>query len=141
MRAYEYHHVVGFEETNLLGNVYYVNHLSWQGRCRELFLRDHAPGLLDDISRGLRLVTVRCACEYDHELLPFDRVVVRMTLGELKPHGMTLRFAYVKVDGTRETLVARGEQEIACLRGANPVAVPAELRDALRPYAGGPAGA
>ena len=28
---YEYRHVVGFEETNLVGNVYFVNHLRWQG--------------------------------------------------------------------------------------------------------------
>ena len=46
MRAYEYRHVVGFEETNLIGNVYYVNHVRWQGRCREMFLRDHAQVLL-----------------------------------------------------------------------------------------------
>ena len=31
---YEYRHVVGFEETNLVGNVYYVNYVRWQGRCR-----------------------------------------------------------------------------------------------------------
>ena len=37
MRSYEYRHVVAFEETNLVGNVYYVNHLRWQGRCREMF--------------------------------------------------------------------------------------------------------
>ena len=36
MRAFEYRHVVGFEETNLVGNVYYVSHLSWQGRARGL---------------------------------------------------------------------------------------------------------
>lgn len=140
MRSYEYHHTVGFEETNLLGNVYYVHHLSWQGRCRELFLRDHAPGVIAEIERGLRLATVRCSCEYDEELMPFDRVVVRMTLGALKPAGMTLRFLYFRIDGDRETLVARGEQEIACLRGrgrdAAPAALPAELRDALRPYQG-----
>jgi len=45
MRSYEYRHVVSFEETNLVGNVYYVNHLRWQGRVREMFLRDHAPGV------------------------------------------------------------------------------------------------
>ena len=143
MRAYEYHHTVGFEETNLLGNVYYVNHLSWQGRCREMFLRDHAPGMLAEIERGLRLATVRCSCEYEEELMPFDHVVVRMTLGALKPAGMILRFAYFRVDAARETLVARGEQEIACLRGsgreAAPASRPAELREALRPYQGVPA--
>jgi enediyne core biosynthesis thioesterase len=31
MHIYEYQHVVGLEETNLLGNVYYANHVRWQG--------------------------------------------------------------------------------------------------------------
>ena len=39
-RVYEYEHVVTFDETNLVGNVYYTNHLRWQGHCRELFLRE-----------------------------------------------------------------------------------------------------
>jgi len=134
MRYYEYQHVVGFQETNLIGNVYYVHYLSWQGRCREMFLHDHAPGVLDDIAGGLKLATVRVACEYEEELFPFDRVAVRMTLGTLRPNGMTLRFTYVKVDETRETLVARGEMEIACLRGTAAAPVPDELREALRPY-------
>ena len=43
MRAYEYRHVVGFEETNVVGNVYFSRYVSWQGRCRELFLREGIP--------------------------------------------------------------------------------------------------
>jgi len=50
MRSYEYRHVVVFEETNLVGNVYYVNHLRWQGRCREMFLREHAPLVLAELA-------------------------------------------------------------------------------------------
>ncbi|MDI5903918.1 acyl-CoA thioesterase, partial [Streptomyces sp. 12257] len=46
---FEYRHTVGFEETNLVGNVYYVNYLRWQGRCRELFLKQKAPAVLADV--------------------------------------------------------------------------------------------
>src|SRR5262252_1459525 len=83
MKSYEYTHVVGFEETNLVGNVYYVNHLRWQGRCRELFLAEHAPEVLAELRRDLALATVRCSCEYFAELQPFDEVIVRMRLGGL----------------------------------------------------------
>ena len=72
--AFEMDHVVAFEETNLLGNVYYTNHIRWQGRCRELFLHEHAPEMLEEIQRGLALVTLRVSCEYFHELAPFDHV-------------------------------------------------------------------
>src|SRR6185503_7317337 len=94
MRAYEYQHVVGFEETNLVGNVYYVNHIRWQGRCRELFLREHAPEVLNELSRGLCLVTTRCACEYLEELAVFDEIVLRMRLGPLTQNRLSLLFEY-----------------------------------------------
>ena len=142
MPAFEHRHVIGFEETNLVGNVYYVNHLRWQGRCRELFLREHAPEILDELQNGLALATVRCSCDYLDELAAFDTVVLRMRLGEVVQNRLTLLFEYWRetADG-REELVARGEQQVACMRRENgrtvPTPIPAALREALRPYAEG----
>ena len=137
-RAYEYRHIVGFEETNLVGNVYYVNHVSWQGRVREMFLRDHAPDIIAELSRGLSLATVRVSCEYLSELTAFDEVIIRMRLGELTQSRMTLLFEYWRAGGAGEELIARGQQEIACLRREGekltPTPVPKSLREALRPY-------
>ena len=139
-RSYEYRHLVCFEETNLLGNVYYVNHLSWQGRVREMFLSEHVPDILEEFSRGLSLATVRVSCEYLAELAPFDEVIIRMRLGELTQSRMTLLFEYWRAAESGEELVARGEQQIACLRRENgkltPTAVPRSLREALQPYGG-----
>ena len=134
MRCYEYRHVVGFQETNLVGNVYYTNHLSWQGRCREMFLRDHAPEVIDELTRGLVLATVHCSCEYFAELTAFDEVVVRMRLGELLQNRLTLAFEYWR----GEELVARGEQQVACMKREGsrvvPTAVPPSLREALAAF-------
>jgi enediyne biosynthesis thioesterase len=139
MRAYEYTHVVGFEETNLVGNVYYANHVRWQGRCREMFLRDHAPGVVEALGRGLALVTTRVSCEFMAELSAFDEVVVRMRLGELRQNRITMSFQYWRRAAGGEELVARGEQQVACMQreGARvvPVPVPRELREALNEYA------
>lgn len=138
-RAYEYRHIVGFEETNLVGNVYYVNHIRWQGRCRELFLREHAPAVLAELTQGLCLVTTRCACDYLAELTAFDEVVIRMYLGALLQNRLDLVFEYWRHTDGGEELVARGEQQIACMRREGeqlvPTPVPAVLREALRPYA------
>jgi enediyne biosynthesis thioesterase len=138
MREYEHRHIVCFEETNLVGNVYYANHVSWQGRCREMFLRDHAPEILDELSRGLALVTLRVSCEYLAELEAFDEVVIRMRLGELRQNRMTLLFDYWRRDGDREELVARGEQEVASMRRSGeqmqPTPIPESLRQALEAY-------
>jgi enediyne biosynthesis thioesterase len=139
-RAYEYRHIVSFEETNLVGNVYYVNHVSWQGRVREMFLRDHAPDVLGELARDLSLATVRVYCEYLAELTAFDEVIIRMRLGELTQSRMTLQFEYWRAGQAGEELIARGEQEIACLRRdggkLTPTPVPKSLREALRAYGG-----
>jgi enediyne biosynthesis thioesterase len=138
MRAYEYRHVVGFEETNLVGNVYYVNHLKWQGRCREMFLKEHAPEVLTELNCGLCLVTTRCSCEYLGELSAFDEVTVRMRLGSLMQSRVSMSFEYWRRAGDEEELVGRGEQQIACMRreGGRLVAaaVPPALREALKQY-------
>jgi enediyne biosynthesis thioesterase len=134
MRAYEYEHTVGFEETNLVGNVYFARFVSWQGRCRELFLRDHAPAVIDELGADLRFVTTHVSCDYYAELRALDRVVVRMTLARMAQGRVSMRFEYLR-DGE---LVARGAQEIACLRSIGgehvPVPVPEPLRTALLPY-------
>ncbi len=139
-RSYEYRHIVGFEETNLVGNVYYVNHVSWQGRVREMFLRDHAPDVLAELTRGLSLATVRVSCEYLSELTAFDEVIIRMRLGELTQSRIQLLFEYWRRHGAGEELIARGEQEIACLKRdgerLTPTPVPKSLREALQPYSG-----
>lgn len=138
MRAFEYRHLVSFEETNLVGNVYYANHLRWQGRCRELFLREHAPDLIADFDHGLCLVTTHCSCEYLAELSAFDEVAIRMRMDRLTQSRVSMTFEYWRVSGESEELVARGEQQIACMRRDGqrlvPIAVPESLREALRPY-------
>jgi enediyne core biosynthesis thioesterase len=138
MRAYEFRHLVGFEETNLVGNVYFVNHLRWQGRCRELFLRDHAPGVLAQMKQGLAFVTTRVSCEYLEELAALDELIIRMTLIAQAQNRLTMGFEYYRVRDGREEIVARGEQQVACMTREGPRMVPApiprELSDALRPY-------
>ena len=139
MRAFEYRHVVGFEETNLVGNVYYVNHLRWQGRCRELFLREYVPQLVAELQNGLCLVTTRCSCEYLNELAAFDDIKIRMRLGSLRQNRVTMIFDYLRNSAEGDELVARGEQEVAFMRRVAgqvvPEPIPADLKRALLAYA------
>ena len=140
---YEIRHTVGFEETNLVGNVYYVNYLSWQGRCREMFLKERAPAVLADVRADLKLFTLRVDCEFLAEITAFDELSIRMRLEELTQTQLQFTFDYVRVDPAGEELVARGRQRIVCMRGPNtdtvPTRVPEELREALTPYKTGAA--
>jgi enediyne biosynthesis thioesterase len=135
---YEHQHIVSFEETNLVGNVYYVNYIRWQGRCREMFLLERAPDVLDELRRDLKLFTLKSECEYLAEISAFDQISIRMRLEELTQTQIAFTFDYVKVSDEAEILVARGRQRIACMRGPNgrtsPARVPESLRRALQPY-------
>jgi len=138
-RRYVYRHTVTFDETNLVGNVYFAHYLHWQGHCRELFLADHAPGVLDALAGGLALVTVDCSAEFYAESRALDRVEVLMTLERIAANRIVMSFDYLRDQPAGQDLLARGRQTIACMRRRGeelePVAVPEELRQALARYA------
>jgi enediyne biosynthesis thioesterase len=141
MKPYFAHErMVTFADTNLVGNVYFANHVAWQGECREHFLAEHAPGVVARLTSGeLALVTVSCGCHYFGELYAMDLVSVRMTLRALSFNHVTMDFAYYRVGAGPARLVARGEQAVACMVREEdgtlvPVEVPGELRQALERY-------
>jgi len=138
-KYFEIRHQVAFEETNLVGNVYYTNFLRWQGRCREMFLAANAPSMVEEFRRGMTIATVHCSCDYHDELYAFDQVAIRMYLQEVRQNRLRLRFEYWRLlSETDEQLVARGAMELAFLmrgeNGAVPTPLPEELREALRAY-------
>lgn len=138
MRFFEYRHIIGFEETNLVGNVYYANHIRWQGRVREMFLHEYAPDVLAMLQENLALVTVHVSCDYLMELLAFDEIVIQMRLGDIRQNRITMLFEYRRQTLDGAELIARGKQIVACMerRGDSlaPVSVPPSLSDALSPF-------
>lgn len=139
VRQFSYRHIVSFEETNLVGNVYFTRHISWQGRCREMFLKSHAPEVLDELARDLRMVTLKVSCDYFEELTALDEVDVQMSLAHLRQHRIGLDFNICKLQPGGRVCAARGFQEIGCMRatarGLVPDRPPKALTEALRPYA------
>lgn len=139
MKSYEYRQTIGFEETNLTGNVYFTNYFHWQGRAREQFLREHVPEILQQMEDGLALVTLNASCTFLDELKAFDEVSVRMFLQDITQNRITMRFEYWRISTDEMQLVARGEQQIACMQRHNgklvASPVPDALREALDPFA------
>lgn len=146
-RYFEHRHVVGLEETNLVGNVYFSHFLRWQGHCREMFLREHAPGILAELASGLKIFTLACSCEYLAELSAFDEISIRLSLEELTQTQVAFAFDYVRLagqagsamePGTAGELAARGRQRVVCMRVTDgqprPARVPEPLRRALAPF-------
>jgi enediyne biosynthesis thioesterase len=103
-----------------------------------MFLREKAPGVLEDLARGLVLVTTRCSCEYLAELNAFDEVRIDMRLEALTTDRIKLAFEYWRCKDSKEELAAIGGQEIACMKrndtGLVPSVLPEQLETALRSY-------
>jgi enediyne biosynthesis thioesterase len=131
-RYYEYRHTVGFEETNLVGKIYYVNYVRWQGRCREMFLLEYAPDVLDELGNDLTLFTLKSECEYLAEISAFDELSVRMRLEDLTQTQIEFAFDYVRGEQGAEDLVARGRHRVACMRQDNGRIVTSRVPDSLR---------
>lgn len=136
---YVHRHRVTFDETNLVGNVYFAHYFHWQGHCRESFLADHARGVLSALQDGLALVTVDCSAEFFAESHAFDEVEVRMMLERLAGNRVTMCFDYLRTSPAPTELLARGRQTVACMhrgdRGLEPAPVPEGLRRALADFA------
>jgi enediyne biosynthesis thioesterase len=135
---YVHRHLVTFDETNVVGNVYFAHYVRWQGHCRERFLLDRAPGVLALLAHDFVLVTVDCAVEFYAEGFAGDEIEVRMELDRMTGNRVAMAFDYVRCRDGREELLARGRQSIACMRraahGLEPAPVPDELRAALAPF-------
>jgi enediyne biosynthesis thioesterase len=141
--SFTYEHLVTFEDTHLMGSVYFANYLRWQGICRERFLAEHAAAAVAEVRSGeLVLVTVSCDCEYLAELHAMDRVAVSMSLVSLRGSRIEMRFDYLRLEsGSRPPeLVARGHHTTACMRRSGehlePVPVPEELAEAIHGIGG-----
>ena len=139
-KQFEYSHTISFEETNVMGNVYFAHFLSWQGKCREMFIKEKVPGLLALIeSNELSMVTISCSCEFFSELKAFDEIIVSMQLVSVTQNRIKMNFSYLKKTSDALKTVAKGTHEVGCFfrDGANltTVSVPEILQEALIEYA------
>jgi enediyne core biosynthesis thioesterase len=128
MNYFEWRHVVSFEETNLVGNAYYARYVGWQGRCREMFLRQVCPEVLADLQSGLKMFTLNVSCEYLTEVTAFDEIVLRLSLEELTRTQIAFAFDYLHGG----ELIARGRQRVVCMRTEDGKTVPARVPESLR---------
>jgi enediyne polyketide synthase len=99
------------EEANLVGNIYFANYYLWQGRTRDHYFQELAPGLYRGTGEGGELRCLHSKVEHLREAMPFDRIGVRMSLEAVYERGARLQFDYFRVapDGGREKL-ATGRQ-------------------------------
>lgn len=120
-------------DTNAFTNAYFAKYFEWQGMTREAFFRKIMPNQNFLIDTGTRLITVRAAVEYKHEVFLYDDIEIGLKVGAVKGVSTDLIFTYrKKSDGT---IFAMGYQTIA-FADKNGVftKIPKEIVDNARPY-------
>lgn len=136
MRRYEYDLTVSFQDTNLVGNVYFSQYFSWQGKCRESFLFDHAPQVVDDFKIGYGMITKNSSCNFVREAFAFDRILIEMYLKELTRIGATMCFDYYRREPEGKVLLAQGSQAVMWVNQEHRISVmPDYLYNAIREFA------
>jgi enediyne core biosynthesis thioesterase len=128
---YEYRFVTCFEETNVVGNIYFANYAVWQGKCREMFLYEYCSDVIDEISNGLHLITLDLSLQFISQLFAFNKVVMRMYIEAQSDSRMLMRFEYFSEKDGRLHLVCKGHQATAAMRNNNGVMVPTHFPESM----------
>lgn len=129
---FEYQFITTFEETNLVGNIYFANYVLWQGKCREMFLYEYCPDVIAEINEGLLLITLDLSMQYISQLFAFDTVVMRMSLAFQSGSRLLITFDYYKQEQDKAlTLVARGTQATAAMKMIKGKISPVDFPDSM----------
>ncbi|MBE7169194.1 MAG: acyl-CoA thioesterase [Williamsia sp.] len=128
---YEYKFIATFEETNVVGNVYFANYVLWQGKCREMFLYEYCPEIVEDINGGLYLITLDLSVQYISQLHAFDKVVMHMSLEAQGESRLMMNFDYYHQKGDKLILVCKGHQATAAMRMRDGQLVPAHFPESM----------
>jgi acyl-CoA thioesterase FadM len=121
------------EDSNLVGNIYFSNYTVWQGVLRDQYFYHLAPELYKGIGEQGEWITISNDIQHLREAMPFDTILVEMSLAERYEYGIKLYFDYFKLDsnGTRRKL-SFGIQHVVWMKrdehgNPHPAAIPREI--------------
>jgi len=86
------------EDSNLVGNIYFVNYSKWLGRTLDLYFYKFIPEYFKGIGAQGELICLNCEIEHLREAMPFDKILVRMYLESVYECGINLYFEYFRLD-------------------------------------------
>ena len=132
-KYYEYHHLVTFDDTNSVGNVYFARFFQWMGSCREVITAEHYPELVTDIKRGFGFATEFAHIDYAHECFLFDKILIKMKVTDLSR--TRIEFTFDFVDEKNNSIIASGKQAVIWVNPQHrPSIMPDKLYDSIVEY-------
>ncbi|MGB5701897.1 MAG: polyketide synthase dehydratase domain-containing protein, partial [Polyangiales bacterium] len=107
----------GFEDANVVGNIYFANYGAWQARARDRLLHAIAPDLLRDPRPPVFLHCTGTATYHVREAVPFDNILVQTFVTKIYDRGLRLEFEYSRINDDGSLLkLASGYHEGAWVR-------------------------
>ena len=132
-KYYEYHHLVTFDDTNSVGNVYFARFFQWMGSCREVITAEHYPELVTDIKRGFGFATEFAHIDYAQECFLFDKILIKMKVTDLSR--TRIEFSFDFVNEKKNSIIATGKQAVIWVNPQHrPSIMPDKLYDSIVEY-------
>jgi len=129
-KKYIYKTVITIGETNILGNMYFLNFFKMQGVCRELFVKDAVEDGLKTIEQGVVLITKNAYCDFLKSFNLFENVLVKLSAYNLKNASTYLRFEFFEEESME--LRGAGSQHIVFSNSDGSICrIPQNFRDAF----------
>lgn len=123
-----YAHRVSYGETDTMQQAYYGEYLHFFERARSQFIRDRGMSYAEVERRGVLLPVREASCRYRRPARYDDLILVRA--GISKWGGASITFAYEIWDEARQTLLATGHTQHACVGPeGRPVRAPSWLKE------------
>lgn len=113
------------QDSNLVGNLYFGNYSSWQGRLRDEFFYLLAPEHFNGRKSQAQLECVRFGTQHLREAMPFDQIESTMSLQTIYSGAVDLTFTFHKVDhtGSREKLAVGHHRAALVSANGDPLTV------------------
>lgn len=100
-------------QANAVGNVYYANYYEWQGALRDHYLQRLLPDHFSGVGELGEVICLDCRVDHLREAMPFDRIMVTMSLKTLYASRAVLQFDYYRMDeGGASVKLAWGSQQM-----------------------------
>ena len=122
------------ENSNLVGNIYFTNYYSWQGKVRDHYLFGLIPEYFRGTGKNGELICLECSVKHLREAMPFDRISVTMALKSLRTRSVVFHFEYYRIgpDGRRIKLAYGQQRAMWVLRDDHCAPVPGPFPEKLQ---------
>ena len=117
------------QDSNLIGNIYFSHYFKWQRQVRDALFVRLCPKLVTSAAEGEPL-GVFCSSTHLREAMPYDEIVVKMSLRGLYRNGMRLMFEYFKKEGDKQVKLASAFHDLVWSkpgRRPEPMPLPSEV--------------